>query len=221
MSELRRNAEFVQALGLVVEPATARIPPGAARADGPRAAYFVVFPGASWDGRRWPVDRFAAVIRELRSITGWMPLLCGSSAERALCSNVAERAGMHAGANLAGQTSLHELAEVLRGASLLVSNETSAAHIAAAVGTPAIVVTGGGHYGRFLPYPREADGCKPLVASAPMPCFGCNWKCIYPREEKDPVPCIDRIPVGQVMKLIKASITASGCSILEVRKAEV
>ncbi len=38
---------------------------------------------------------------------------------------------------------------------LLISNDTSAIHIAAAVGTPFICISNGSHFGRFHPYPPE------------------------------------------------------------------
>jgi ADP-heptose:LPS heptosyltransferase len=44
---------------------------------------------------------------------------------------------------------------VLSSAQLLISNDTSAAHIAAAVKTPFICISNGNHILRFHPYPRE------------------------------------------------------------------
>lgn len=44
---------------------------------------------------------------------------------------------------------------MLSNAVMLLSNDTSAIHIAAAVGTKTICITKGVHFGRFVPYPHE------------------------------------------------------------------
>ena len=44
-------------------------------------------------------------------------------------------------------------AALVAGASLLVSNDTVAAHLAAQAGTPCLVLLMGENYGKFFPYP--------------------------------------------------------------------
>ena len=94
----------------------------------------------------------------------------------------------HNAIDLVGKTSLVELVELLRNALLVLSNETSAVHIGAAVGAPVICILGGGHFGRFLPYvveKPEPSRPTPIVVVQPMSCFGCNWQCVHPRERGD------------------------------------
>ncbi|MGA7827732.1 MAG: glycosyltransferase family 9 protein, partial [Geobacteraceae bacterium] len=76
--------------------------------------------------------------------------------------------------NLCGKTSLRQSAEILRNCRLAVGAETSMAHMACAVGTPNVVLLGGGHFGRFMPY-------SPLTSavSLPLECYCCNWACRY------------------------------------------
>ena len=58
--------------------------------------------------------------------------------------------------NLTGKTTLVELVSLVYNGSLLVSNETSAVHLAALLDTAIIiVVSNGNHLGRFIPYPKE------------------------------------------------------------------
>jgi ADP-heptose:LPS heptosyltransferase len=66
-----------------------------------------------------------------------------------------------------GKTTLVELMNLISGAQLLVSNETSAPHLAVAVGTPVIVLYNGNHYGRFVPYPADVS-YRYLVAYHPV-----------------------------------------------------
>ena len=102
--------------------------------------------------------------------------------------------------NWVGRTSLPGLAAVLAHAELLVGNETSAIHVAAAVGTPAVCILGGGHYGRFMPYLVEQRDGRPLPVAAVhrMGCFGCDWRCVYHPPREAPVPCIEQLTVEDV-----------------------
>ena len=81
-----------------------------------------------------------------------------------------------AAVNLSGQTTLRQAAAILRLCRVCIGAETGLAHVACAVGTPNVVLLGGGHFGRFMPY-------SPLttVACIPLECFGCNWECKYDR----------------------------------------
>lgn len=76
--------------------------------------------------------------------------------------------------NLCGRTTLLETAALLRRCRLYVGAESGGAHMACAVGVPNVVVLGGGHFGRFMPYSRLTT-----VVSLPLDCFGCNWRCQY------------------------------------------
>jgi len=57
---------------------------------------------------------------------------------------------------LAGKTTIAQLVELIRNASLLIGNDSAAIHMAAATQTPSVCILGGGHYGRFLPYQPES-----------------------------------------------------------------
>jgi len=211
MMELERNAEFFSQLtGSVYQASTPKLPTLTTLPAHllPTVPYFIVFPGASWVGRQWPVAHFVHALSTLHSRYGWQPVLCGSPAEHALCQAIADAAPVTC-LNLAGQTSLMELAEVIRSARLLVGNETSAVHIAAAVGTPAVCILGGGHYGRFMPYPAALGGITPAVAAVPMPCYHCNWRCNQPHDPAGPVPCISQISSATVLAAMQQALDAA------------
>jgi ADP-heptose:LPS heptosyltransferase len=203
MTELERNAEFISGLGaahfksdLPHIPKLLDLPSTLCQ---PRP-YFIVFPGASWSGRQWPADHFAALIREVASATGRAPVLCGGPADRAICSAI-QAMSDDAVTHLAGQTSLAELTELIREADFLIGNETSAIHLAAAVKTPSVCLLGGGHYGRFMPYPAgmSDQAATPVAVNFPMPCYGCNWQCSQTHQPGQAVPCIANISVNAVL----------------------
>ena len=100
--------------------------------------YACLHPGASSPARRWPPVRFAAVGDALAA-AGLAVILTGSGAEAPVAARVA--AAMRAPAlDLAGRTPIGGLAALLRKARLLVTNDTGVSHLAAATGTPSVVV---------------------------------------------------------------------------------
>ncbi|TDD99936.1 glycosyltransferase family 9 protein [Jiangella asiatica] len=103
----------------------------------------VLHPGAATAARRWPVERFAAVARQLVSRGGRRPVVVtGSAAETELAETVCVLAGLPPAAVLAGRTPLDELAALIARAALIVSNDTGVAHLASAFRTPSVVLFG-------------------------------------------------------------------------------
>jgi ADP-heptose:LPS heptosyltransferase len=210
--ELVRNAEFVRGLGdarfrakvvdlrgrdlnEVDKSFVAAIP---AHRD-----YYVLFPGAGWEGRQWTLSNFVAVAEWLHERTGWHGVICGGQADRGVAETICRQCSAPL-LNWVGCTDLPQMVNILSGSQFLLTNETSATHIAAAVGIPTVCVLGGGHYGRFMPYKVEErdDRSLPIAVVHPMPCFDCNWQCIYERPSGGPVPCIEQITVAEVSHAI-------------------
>ncbi len=101
-----------------------------------------LIPGAAYGpSKRWPAERFAEVGRLLNGKYKCGILIVGSDAERELCANVAAGAGS-AAINLCGRTTIPELAAVLAGCSVAVTNDSGGMHLAAAVGTPVVAIFG-------------------------------------------------------------------------------
>lgn len=167
--------------------------------------YFVLFPGATFSGRLWPAERYVEIARRLSEMTGWLGVVCGgpSEAEQAkqICAEVKVL-------NWTKRTTLTELAAVLAGAELVIGNESSAVHIAAAVGTRSVCLLGGGHFGRFVPYAPEETDSRPLPGSAfhRMSCFGCDWKCKFHVPKGAPVPCVDEISTEQAWASVEMTL---------------
>jgi ADP-heptose:LPS heptosyltransferase len=164
--------------------------------------YTVIAPGASWRPRAWPIEYFAALIKQLGENNEIEFILCGSVEERRLCDQLIAMCPGVSIQNLAGKTDLLQMGEVLRGADLVVANESAAIHLASAVGTSSVCITGGGHYGRFIPYQVKVTNTRhiPLAAIHSMDCFGCRWVCPFEKSKLGAVPCISNIPVTDVVK---------------------
>ncbi len=101
----------------------------------------ILHPGAASPARRWPADRWVSVARHERD-HGRRVVITGSADERALCAEVAARAGLTEDAVLAGCTDLVELFATIAGAAVVVCGDTGVAHVATAVGSPSVVLFG-------------------------------------------------------------------------------
>jgi len=122
------------------------------RLEGPREAgpaHVVVHPGAASGSRRWPVERFAAVVEHLVR-SGHRVVVTGSASEAAATAAATGRhrveglgAGSGPGAvDAAGRLSLPGLADVVARADLVVSGDTGIAHLATAYARPSVVLFG-------------------------------------------------------------------------------
>ena len=102
--------------------------------------YVVLNPGAGWDSRLWPTERYVEVARQLGQWGVGSLVTWGGKRERAWAEKIVAGAGP--AAVLAPPTSLVELTAVARRARLLVGSDTGPLHLAAAVGTPCVGLFG-------------------------------------------------------------------------------
>jgi ADP-heptose:LPS heptosyltransferase len=114
--------------------AVPRVPP-------PVPGATVVHPGAAAPGRRWPVDRFAAVAARLAA-HGHHVVVTGVPAERAAARAVAAGAGLPADRVLAGRLDLGAMAALVAAARLVVCGDTGVGHLATAYRTPSVLLFG-------------------------------------------------------------------------------
>ncbi|MQA86993.1 MAG: glycosyltransferase family 9 protein [Streptosporangiales bacterium] len=111
------------------------------RAANPVPGAVVVHPGAAYLARRWPADRYGAVIRRLVA-RGERVVVTGTAAERELAGRAAETGGLSDRHVLAGHTTLGQVAALVAGARLVVSSDTGVAHLATAYGRPSVTLFG-------------------------------------------------------------------------------
>lgn len=134
--EVRRWCLLLEKSGIRCDPGALDLePPGVSPAPG----CVVVHPGGSSGARRWPAARFAAVVRALAP-SGREVVITGSVGERALAESVG--AGLPPSAVRVGRDGLAELAALVAGAALVVTNDTGVGHLATAYGTRSVLVFG-------------------------------------------------------------------------------
>lgn len=112
--------------------------------DVPSGRIVALNPGSSDTVRRWPAANFALLAEGLAS-RGLVPALVGAASDRETCQEVQARSAVKI-ANFCGRTSVSQLALFLTHVDLLVSNDTGAIHVAAAVGCRVLALFGATAY---------------------------------------------------------------------------
>jgi glycosyltransferase involved in cell wall biosynthesis/ADP-heptose:LPS heptosyltransferase len=185
--ELERHRDFLLGLGVEVptlEPVVWTAPEDEALAQAffnaqqlDPARTIALFPGAQYDCRV-----YAHYAEALKGFDGFSFLIFGGAETDAAGATLAAQLPGRA-FNLCGRTSLREMAALIRRCRLFVGSESAGAHIACAVGVPNVVLIGGGHFGRFMPYSALTS-----LVCLPLDCYGCNWRCSSPT-----FPCVKQI----------------------------
>lgn len=98
-------------------------------------------PGASCPSKVWPNERFAEAADRLVARYGFKVLVLAGPKDIKLAQNVIKQM-RNQGVDLAGRTSVSQLASILKRCKLFISNDSGPVHVAAAVGTPVISIFG-------------------------------------------------------------------------------
>lgn len=126
-------------------------------------------PAATDPTKRWPPQRFAEAGSAVQRRYGGTVVVVSGPGERPLADAVAS--GLYGPClNLGGRTTLPVLGGVIARLALLISNDSGPAHIAYALGTPAVTIFGGTDPAVWGPLRSR----RQRVLSHPVPCWPCN-----------------------------------------------
>ncbi len=103
--------------------------------------YVVLAPGAADDRKRWPADRFAALLDYLTEQYKVPVVLVGDGRDAMIAESMLSAPHSHV-VNITGQTDLPSLGAVLRGARLAITNDSGIMHMASYMNTPVIALFG-------------------------------------------------------------------------------
>jgi ADP-heptose:LPS heptosyltransferase len=200
MHEVERSLQLVARLGYRLaqgDRGQLRIRRPAYGCAVPDQPYVVVHPGSSAPARSLSAQGWQAVTSEL-SRTGHRIVVTGGVAERGLAAATASAAPGPV-IDLAGSTSLAELAEVIAHASAIVVGNTGPAHLAAAVGTPIVSL-----FAPTVPAGRWRPWAVPyvLLGDQQIGCAGCRARiCPVPGH-----PCLSCIDPDEVVSAVNRMI---------------
>jgi ADP-heptose:LPS heptosyltransferase len=166
--EFLRNKEFFENLLHVALPVTAPsldkdITPNPL----PGEKYVVVVTGAQEKIKMWHIDNFARVVEYFLQNTDYKVVFTGGANETERGEYLKKLFNDERILNYCGKTTLPEYIGLIANARLVVSNDTSAVHVAAAFQVPLVCPVKGTRFGRFHPYP---EGMFP------------NSRFVYPKE---------------------------------------
>ncbi|MCH8147564.1 MAG: glycosyltransferase family 9 protein [Planctomycetes bacterium] len=130
----------------------------------------LVVPGARWETKRWPVERFAETIDHIQSDSTATCILAGGPDEVELCAGIASLCQTNP-IDLSGTTTIPELAALIDRADVVLCQDSAAAHLAVACGSALVCLTGPTNPRRTGPYGRLAD-----VQRMDIPCSPCYFR---------------------------------------------
>jgi lipopolysaccharide heptosyltransferase II len=160
--------------------------------------WIVAHCGATAPSRRYPAEQFSQVIARLCETHGTV-LLTGSESEYDLVADVARRAGEGA-VNLAGELTLGEMAVLIEKARILVSNNSGPVHMAAATGTPVVVLYA-------LTNPQHTPWKVPhRVINRDVPCKYC-YRSVCPQGHH---ACLALVEPGEVVAAVQGLLHQTG-----------
>jgi ADP-heptose:LPS heptosyltransferase len=162
--------------------------------------YVVLNFGSNEPGRRWPFDNYLKVANKLLDLGYRVAFTGGSEAEKARQPEMRQTLNRPGVIDLIGRTNLPSLLDLMKSAKAVLSNDTGPAHLSIALGTPTVVVVGGGHFGSFVPYPKEATPANARFVYREMPCYHCFWRCDKRPTKEDVFPCIEAVPEDEVWR---------------------
>ncbi len=115
------------------------------------SGFAVMNPGAGWDSKLWPAERYAKVARHLGQWSRMKSaIVWAGERERGWAERIVSLSEGYA--VLAPKTSLLELAALVKASTLFVGSDTGPMHLAAAMDVPCVALFGPTRYQECGPY---------------------------------------------------------------------
>src|SRR5687768_13883862 len=158
----------------------------------------LIHPATAFATKQWATQNFARVAEWLAE-RGLASVAVGAPEDREILKSLLEQAAVPI---TSLDLSLPEVAALAARSRIFVGNDSGIAHIAAAVGTPSVVIFGSSNVAHWRPWNKAAAEVV-LEEMSCQPCHG--YFC-----EKFPQPeCILRVPVERVVTAIDRALSRS------------
>jgi heptosyltransferase-3 len=153
-----------------------------------------VNPFSRWKYKEWGYDKWVDVLNRLWTEHGLPSALVGSREEAGVAAGIVGKCEGPA-FNLAGKTTLGELAALLSRSRLHIGVDSAAPHIAAAVDTPTVTIFGPSNWRAWA-----VEDETHRIARSDMPCIPCRDKGCDGTERSN---CLEELGVDTVMERIE------------------
>lgn len=124
----------------------------------------VIVPCTIWATKHWHVEGFADTARRFIA-EGFGVVLAGTIKDMSRCREIADRTP--GAIDLSGETSVSELAALIRRATICVTNDSGSMHLAVALDRPVVSVFGPTDPARIGPYGRPGSVVRADIACSP------------------------------------------------------
>lgn len=162
--------------------------------------YVVLHAGAGTRVKDWPLTQWRLLSERLAGVGRRLVFTGASVAERAFAARLARE--LPASVSLAGELQWPEMTHVVRKAAAVVSGDTSVAHLAAAVRTPAVVLYSG--INPLSEWHPLADPAIPMqLLTHDVACAPC-----FRRDGCATMSCIRDVSVDDVMAAVERLVDA-------------
>lgn len=164
---------------------------------GNNSTLVAVNPMAKWESKLWELHRFASLADTIKEELEAGVVFTGSEGDKAAIEDI--RSGMKTRAlNLAGKTTLKELAYLYQKCAAVICTDTGSMHVAAAMGSPVVVAL----FGPTSPLRTGPYGAKHRVIRAGLECSPCFKK------RCDDMSCMKKITVEMVFEAVREVLSA-------------
>lgn len=175
--------------------------------------YFIVYPSASTEYKRWPIERFAEITKRIYKQTGIKLMVCGTKVDRQVNNELIELIKDEVEyIDYTEKTSILEYIELIKHAKFVITNDTGIYHVAVVSEVPVCIVAGAYTYDRYLTYNFKGKEKykRPYVVAINTKCANCDNRCIKSNEVEKTWPCLDEITVETAWKQIRELLKKIG-----------
>lgn len=160
---------------------------------GIKGEYAVFSAGASYGpAKLWPAENYSKLSELLRENKGLNVVTVGVSRERDYLNSIIGK-DKGSGINLAGQCDLKELTAILKGADVVIGNDSGPIHLSSALGVPTVAI-----FGSTSPLWTGPRGKRSRIVNSNIKCSPCfKRECpLY-----DNARCFDDILIDDVYEV--------------------
>lgn len=151
--------------------------------------FVLLAPIAASELKTWPFDKFKELIKKILASFSYSIVLVGDNSSRAQSSALSEISPKVI--NMAGETSLRELAVLIHSAVLLVANDSSVMHFGFEMNRRVVAI-----YGPTNPERSGRIGKNFRVVREPVPCSPCDQpQCRFERQS-----CLEDLSADRVFQ---------------------
>lgn len=155
----------------------------------------VLCPGARWENKRWPIDSFETLTRQLLMERGNLRVVVLGGTEDVAMGRRLSAMGARC-IDKTGQTSLPEMVEWIRASDAMLTNDTGPMHVAAALGKPVVALFGPTDPRRTGPYRTQGN----VLQSTEMDCVPCLSRHCTATRERDCLRSIEAVNVAEAVR---------------------